>query len=60
MAVAPFRPRLAGGNIRNILVSAAYLAASDGHGVTMEHLLHSTRRELQKMCQLVEDEDLKL
>jgi SpoVK/Ycf46/Vps4 family AAA+-type ATPase len=52
------RFRLAGGNIRNILVSAAYLAAADGHRVTMEYLLHGTRRELQKMGRLVGEEDL--
>jgi hypothetical protein len=54
------RFRLAGGNIRNILVSAAYLAASDGQRVTMEHLLHSTRRELQKMGRLVGQDDLEM
>ncbi|MCQ3975929.1 MAG: hypothetical protein DPW09_21045 [Anaerolineae bacterium] len=48
------RFELAGGNIRNILVSAAYLAAADGGQVTMDHLLHGTRRELQKMGRLVE------
>jgi SpoVK/Ycf46/Vps4 family AAA+-type ATPase len=52
------RFELAGGNIRNILVGAAYLAASDGQRVMMAHLLHSTRRELQKMGRLVGDEDL--
>jgi len=45
--------KLAGGNIRNIIVSAAYLAASDGDVVTMDHLFHSARRELQKMGRLV-------
>jgi SpoVK/Ycf46/Vps4 family AAA+-type ATPase len=54
------RFRLAGGNIRNILVSAAYLAASDGQRVTMAHLLHGTRRELQKMGRLVGQEDLEI
>jgi hypothetical protein len=54
------RFRLAGGNIRNILVSAAYLAAADGQSVTMEHLLHGTRRELQKMGRLVGEEDLSI
>jgi len=49
------RFKLAGGNIRNILVNAAYLAASDGGRVTMGHLLHGTRRELQKMGRLMED-----
>lgn len=56
--------RLAGGNIRNVIVSAAYLAAADGepavpdHTVTMAHLLHATRREMQKMGRLVREEDL--
>ena len=47
------RFRLAGGNIRNIIVNAAFLAAAEGKPVTMAHLLHSTRRELQKMGRLV-------
>lgn len=51
------RFKLAGGSIRNILVSAAYLAASDGGMVTMAHLMHSTRRELQKMGRLTCDEE---
>jgi SpoVK/Ycf46/Vps4 family AAA+-type ATPase len=49
------RFRLAGGNIRNILVSAAYLAAADGGVITMQHLLHGTRREFQKMGRLILD-----
>jgi ATP-dependent 26S proteasome regulatory subunit len=53
------RFKLAGGNIRNIIVSAAYLAASDGREVTMAHLFHSTRRELQKMGRLVGEEDFR-
>jgi hypothetical protein len=51
------RFKLAGGNIRNIIVSAAYFAAADGRQVTMDHLLHGTRRELQKMGRLVDDAD---
>ena len=50
------RHKLAGGSIRNIIVAAAYLAAADGGPVTMADLLHSTRRELQKMGRLVEEE----
>jgi AAA+ superfamily predicted ATPase len=50
------RFKLAGGNIRNIIVSAAYLASANGGVVTMEHLLHGTRRELQKMGRLISDE----
>ena len=52
------RFKLAGGSIRNILVSAAYLAASDGGRLGMKHLLHGTRRELQKMGRLVSEKDL--
>jgi hypothetical protein len=52
------RFKLTGGNIRNIIVSAAYLAGADGGQVTMSHLLHGTRRELQKMGRLVDVEDL--
>jgi SpoVK/Ycf46/Vps4 family AAA+-type ATPase len=52
------RFKLTGGNIRNIIVSAAYLAAADGGRVTMQHLLHGTRRELQKMGRLVNPADL--
>ena len=52
------RFRLTGGNIRNIIVSAAYLAAADGESIAMSHLLHGTRRELQKMGRLVREEDM--
>ncbi len=52
------RFKLAGGNIRNIIVNAAFLAASDGGQVTMAHLLHGTRREMQKMGRLVPEADL--
>jgi len=44
---------LAGGNIRNIIVSAAYRAADNGQMVTKEHLLHGTKRELRKMGRLI-------
>lgn len=46
------RFKLAGGSIRNIIVSAAYLAADGGGELTMNHLLHGARRELQKMGRL--------
>lgn len=47
--------KIAGGNIRNIIVTAAYLAAADPEDqrVGMRHMLHATRRELQKMGRLV-------
>jgi ATP-dependent 26S proteasome regulatory subunit len=55
------RYKLAGGNIRNIIVGAAYLAAAEEDGpraVTMAHLWHSLRRELQKMGRLVRDGEM--
>lgn len=54
------RFKLAGGNIRNVIVSAAHLAAADGGQVTMDHLLHGLRRELQKMGRIVDDDELQL
>jgi ATP-dependent 26S proteasome regulatory subunit len=49
--------KLAGGNIRNIILSAAFLAAEDGRVIGMEHLIRATRREFQKMGKLVMDGD---
>jgi len=49
------RFNLAGGNIRNIIVNAAYLAAGDGQIVTMQHLLHATKREMQKMGRMIRE-----
>lgn len=55
--VMAHRFELAGGNIRNIALAAAFLAASDGGVVTMAHLLHATRREYQKMGTVVEERE---
>jgi SpoVK/Ycf46/Vps4 family AAA+-type ATPase len=41
--------RLAGGNIRNIVLASAYRAAADGTAIRMAHLIHATRREHHKM-----------
>jgi SpoVK/Ycf46/Vps4 family AAA+-type ATPase len=41
--------RLAGGNIKNIALTAAFYAASDGGAIRMEHLIEATRREYQKL-----------
>ena len=40
---------LSGGNIKNIAVGAAFLAASDGGVVTPEIILRAARRELDKL-----------
>lgn len=52
------RFRLAGGNIKNIVLGAAFLAAADGGAVTMGHLLHATRREHQKMGKVLTEAEL--
>jgi AAA+ superfamily predicted ATPase len=49
--------RLAGGNIRNIVLAAAFLAAEAGEAVGMAHVLKATKREFQKMGRLVSDEE---
>jgi hypothetical protein len=41
--------RLPGGNIRNIAVNGAFLAASEGASLGMRHLIQATRREFQKI-----------
>ncbi|MFD5347422.1 ATP-binding protein, partial [Streptomyces anulatus] len=43
---------LAGGNIRSIAVTAAYLAADTGGAVTMETVIHAIQREYQKLGRL--------
>ncbi len=40
---------VAGGNIRNIAMNAAFLAAADGSAVTMAHLLEAARIEYAKI-----------
>ncbi|MEF8701261.1 MAG: AAA family ATPase [Candidatus Accumulibacter sp. UW20] len=41
--------KVPGGNIRNIAVCAAFLAAADRTEVGMRHLIHAARREYQKL-----------
>ena len=50
--------KLSGGQIKNIALAAAHLAASDGGVVTMAHLLHATRREYQKLGKRLSDAEL--
>jgi SpoVK/Ycf46/Vps4 family AAA+-type ATPase len=54
----PFMARqfkIAGGNIRNIVLAAAYLAADEGSEVAMHHFIRATRREYQKLGRMVTD-----
>jgi hypothetical protein len=53
-----YRFRLTGGSIRNVIISASFLAASDNQSVSNHHLIHAIRREMQKMGRLVNDKDL--
>jgi len=49
---------LTGGNIRNIVLAAAFEAAADSlPAVTMQHLLHATSREFQKLGKPLLDSD---
>jgi SpoVK/Ycf46/Vps4 family AAA+-type ATPase len=43
--------RLAGGNIKNIALAAAFYAAAESSAVRMPHLLKAARREYQKLGQ---------
>ncbi|MFN0095946.1 MAG: ATP-binding protein [Dehalococcoidia bacterium] len=45
--------KVAGGNLRNIVLSAAFLAATDRAPLSMRHLMWATRREYQKMGRMV-------
>jgi SpoVK/Ycf46/Vps4 family AAA+-type ATPase len=47
--------KLSGGNIKNIAHGSAYLACAQRSEVTMEHLLHATRREYQNMGKVPPD-----
>ncbi|NJL22017.1 MAG: ATP-binding protein [Leptolyngbyaceae cyanobacterium SM1_3_5] len=49
---------LSGGNIKNIALAAAYLAAVDRTSVTMHHLRQATRREYQKLGKLLSEQEL--
>jgi SpoVK/Ycf46/Vps4 family AAA+-type ATPase len=53
------RFKLTGGNIKNIALTAAYLAAAAGSVVQPEHLLQALRREYQKMGKTLSEAELK-
>lgn len=60
------RFKLAGGSIRNSIVSAAFAAADESQlrgesgCIKMSHLMHGVQRELQKMGKLVQENDFVL
>lgn len=49
--------KLAGGNIKNIVLSAAFLAAAQAGPIEMKHLVHAAKRELEKIGKLWRTED---
>ena len=51
------RYEIAGGNIKNIAVAAAFLAADEGEVVGMSHVIQATLREYQKTGKLLVEED---
>jgi hypothetical protein len=41
--------QLAGGNIKNMALAAAFYAAAEGGDINMEHLIQAAHREYQKI-----------
>jgi SpoVK/Ycf46/Vps4 family AAA+-type ATPase len=54
------RFQITGGNIRNIALAAAFLAADDSGIVGMHHLIRATQREYQKMGKVVSESEFGL
>ena len=50
---------VAGGNIRNIALNAAFIAADDGEPVQMKHLLQAVKSEYVKLEQSLTDVEVK-
>jgi SpoVK/Ycf46/Vps4 family AAA+-type ATPase len=53
------RISLTGGNIRNIVIAAAHLAAASGRPVMMSDLLHADRREVQKLGKQLSPDEIR-
>jgi SpoVK/Ycf46/Vps4 family AAA+-type ATPase len=51
------RVNLAGGNIKSVVVNAAFLAAENSGVIQMKHFLHAVRREYEKIGRLCTDAD---
>ncbi|MEO5953246.1 MAG: hypothetical protein ABIQ44_12340, partial [Chloroflexia bacterium] len=49
--------KLSGGNIKNIVLEAAFFAAEDGSSIGMRHLIRATKREHQKIGRLIHASD---
>lgn len=51
------RMEISGGNIRNIALNAAFLAASEGCAIRMGHVFQSARREYARLDKLVSESE---
>ena len=49
--------KITGGNIKNIVLYSAFLAAEDREAISIKHIIHAVRREFQKMGKLCLAED---
>jgi len=49
--------KITGGNIKNIAMTAAFLAATDSRIITMEYVIRGTKREYQKIGKLCTETD---
>lgn len=50
--------QIAGGNIKNIMLNAAFLAAENGGVIGMDHVLHGIKREFEKIGKLWNEKNL--
>jgi ATP-dependent 26S proteasome regulatory subunit len=51
------RLEITGGNIRNIAINAAFLAAGESAAIGMDHAMRAARREYAKIDRLILDAD---
>lgn len=51
--------KVAGGNIKNIVVNAAFLAAANSGVINMKHVVQATRREFEKIGRLCTEADFR-
>jgi SpoVK/Ycf46/Vps4 family AAA+-type ATPase len=49
--------QITGGNIKNIALGAAFLAAQNGNLINMKNIIRATKREYQKMGKLCTEDD---
>lgn len=50
---------VSGGNIRNIALNAAFLAADNDEAVMMKHILDATKTECKKLEKMITDIEIK-